>query len=148
MTRNKFHLKTKPAKPLLKNYHGQSHTTKVAGTYEAIDPYKLVTLLEKAQESDPNACFEVRLDYEFCYYESDSPSARLVLKWRGSAQEQLDKAMILYEEKLTKYEVWYDNNKGAIGAELLLREKEAKVAALKKAVRLERKAKAIRKKVG
>lgn len=50
-------------------------------------------------------------------------------------------------ESLNKYLAWYDDNKVAIEAELKIREAKARAAVLRKADRLERKAKALRKKV-
>jgi hypothetical protein len=147
MTRKKLRLKKEPVKPLLKNYRGRSHTDTVGESWDHIDPYGLVERLEEAKKIDPKAHIELDLDYGGCYYEGDTPSAKLVLKWTGHAKDEFDKAMVRYKENLAKYAAWYVENKDAIVAELKLREAEAVESALKRADTLERKAKALRKKV-
>lgn len=147
MTRKKFRLKKEPVKPLLKDFHGQSHSDEAASIYEHIDPSKLVTLLEEAREKDPKAYLELELDETCCFYESDIPSAKLVLKWTSKPEVEHDKAMVRYKADLKKYNNWYFTNKANVKAELKIRETEAREAALRKADRLDRKARAFRKKI-
>jgi hypothetical protein len=140
MTRKKFRLKTKPVKPLLKNYRGRPHSVEMASEYETIDPNELVVRLEEARAIDPKARLELEMDSSHCYYESDSTTAKLMLNWRSPAKDELAKAMVKYEATLKIYEKWRGDNKVAIETELKHRKVEARRAALREAAKLEKKA--------
>ena len=144
MARKKFRIKKKPVAPKKSSYKGRRKTDEIIGAYDGRSVGELIKILEGY---DGNDTVEIELDYGYCLYESDTPSARLVIEYVQDANELYDQAVVRYKQKLAEYNKWYRDNKEAVKQELELREAEEKECNLKKATRLEKEAAKLRKNV-
>lgn len=142
MTRKKFRIKKKPTKPRRASYKGITKSHEILGSYDSRTVGDLVKVLQDYKE---DSTIEVELDYGGCYHQSDEPSAVLKVSYVYNADDLYDQAVIQYQQKLSKYNEWYTENKDALKEEMDLRATEETKKSLRKATRLEAQAAKLRK---
>jgi len=117
-------------------------TRELMGTYDCSSVGDLIESLSAFPE---DATVEVDLDYYGCYYESDTPSAKVTVSWYAFDEAKYKAKMAEYATKLASYEKWLSENSEQIEKELALRAEEERQKALREAARLEKKAEKLRR---
>lgn len=144
-SRKKFRIKKKPEKPLKKNCRSRRQTEEIMYSYASRDISEFAAAMQALAVEYPGATVETDLNYDGCYYESDTPACQLILVHHTTVDEEYEKALKRYKADLKRYNEWYKLNKDNIEKELALREEEKKEALRCKAKSLRNKADRIEK---
>ena len=142
MARKKFRIKKKPAVPKRSSYKGRRGTVNVDcdGTLSSF-----IQDLQEYEAKYSEATIELELDYGYCYYEGDTPSAKIEITFVKDDETLYQKAVEKYKVKLAAYNEWYAENKDAVKEEMDLRATEETEKSLREATRLEAQAAKLRK---